>query len=92
MDRETDRQSDWTKLIAAFRNLAKVSKTERNFLSNATRFWEVYCFPEISDDFPISPSVKSNTPMKFSVEHWWNDTERRKGSAGRKHATLQLRP
>jgi hypothetical protein len=38
MERQTDRESGWTKLIDDFRNFTNASKTESKFLKNATRF------------------------------------------------------
>ena len=32
---------------------------------------------KVSDVLPACPSDKSSLKIKKSVEHWWNDTERR---------------
>jgi hypothetical protein len=61
-------------------------------VSKAPRFRKEQCFLEGSQGLTVCPSGKSKMYRSMSMEHWWNDIDRRNGSTGRKTCPCPTQP
>ena len=70
-------ESYWSLCPGIYVPTRRTGKSERIFLSNASRFSKQHCLLEGSQTMSICPG-KGNADIKMSMEQWWNYTERGK--------------